>query len=93
MRPCYFDFEQTQTRRAKAIAMARPLAWHRPLPPPQPRKGLLELWAAVVTLCRIWRNRIRGRRELAALDARMRRDIGASPSDIAREINKPFWRA
>jgi tRNA threonylcarbamoyladenosine biosynthesis protein TsaB len=34
-----------------------------------------------------------GERIIAALDARMRRDIGASPSDIAREINKPFWRA
>ena len=93
MRPCYFDFEQTQTRRAKAIAMARPLAWRRPLPPPPPRKGLSELLRAAVALCRTWGNRVRGRRELAALDARMQRDIGASPSDIAREINKPFWRA
>lgn len=91
MRPYYFDFEQTQTRRAKAIAMARPLAWHRPSPPP-PRKAPLELWGAAVALFRVWRKRVRERRELAALDPRMQRDIGASPSDIAREIDKPFWR-
>lgn len=93
MRPCYFDFEQSQARRMKSIAMARPNAWHRLPPPPRPRKWLLGLWTATAALCRTWRNRIRSRRELAALDARMRRDIGASPSDIAHELGKPFWRA
>lgn len=93
MRPYYFDFEQAQARRAKAIAFTHPLAWYRPLPPPPPRKAPLELWGAAVALCRTWRNRIRERRELAALDALMQRDIGVTPSEVAGEINKPFWRA
>ena len=38
-------------------------------------------------------DRLRERRELATLDHRMRRDIGVTPSDIASECNKPFWRA
>jgi uncharacterized protein YjiS (DUF1127 family) len=92
MRPYYVDFEQTETRRAKAIAMARPIAWHRQPPAPR-RKGASEIWNTVLALFRTWRGRVRTRRELAALDARMRRDIGASPSDVAYEIAKPFWRA
>ncbi len=94
MRPYYFDFDQIQTSRAKAIALARPLAWHRSLPPPPPRrKRPLGLWSAAVALCRAWRKRIRDRRALAALDTRMQRDIGVTPSEVAHEIDKPFWRA
>jgi uncharacterized protein YjiS (DUF1127 family) len=40
-----------------------------------------------------WRRRVRQRREFAGLDYRMRRDIGVSPSEVARECAKPFWRA
>jgi uncharacterized protein YjiS (DUF1127 family) len=36
--------------------------------------------------------RVRGRRELALLDARMLRDIGVTPSEAAREMEKPFRR-
>lgn len=93
MRPYYFDFEHTQMRRARAIAMARPLAWHRSSAVPPPRKRGPGLWAAAVALCRTWRRRVRDRRELAKLDYRMQRDIGVTPNEIAREIGKPFWRA
>lgn len=40
-----------------------------------------------------WRERARSRRALAAMDERMRRDIGISRFDVLRETSKPFWRA
>jgi uncharacterized protein YjiS (DUF1127 family) len=33
------------------------------------------------------------RRDLAALDARMLKDVGISPSEAAAESAKPWWRA
>ena len=41
---------------------------------------------------RQWARRRRERAELARLDDRMLRDIGVTPGDAWREINKPFWR-
>jgi len=35
---------------------------------------------------------VRQRRELANLDHRMLRDIGAALGDVSRECSKPFWR-
>jgi uncharacterized protein YjiS (DUF1127 family) len=49
----------------------------------------LNLAAATV---RQWARRRRERAELARLDDRMLRDIGVTPGDAWREINKPFWR-
>jgi uncharacterized protein YjiS (DUF1127 family) len=94
MRPYYFDFEQQQARRARAVAMARPIAWHRtPLSPPPRRRGGFEWLRRAVTLVGLWRKRVRDRQELAGLDYRMQRDIGVTPSEIAAECSKPFWRA
>ncbi|MBV9153950.1 MAG: DUF1127 domain-containing protein [Alphaproteobacteria bacterium] len=45
-----------------------------------------------VALWREWRRRARSRQELAQLDERMLRDIGVTPGEAWREINKPFWR-
>jgi uncharacterized protein YjiS (DUF1127 family) len=39
-----------------------------------------------------WHERSRQRAQLAALDVRLRRDLGLSPADVARESEKPFWR-
>lgn len=39
-----------------------------------------------------WERRARERRQLASLDARMRRDLGLSNLDLWCEVNKPFWR-
>lgn len=47
---------------------------------------------SVATL-RTWRERARVRRELATWGARELHDIGVSWSDVADEVNKPFWRA
>jgi uncharacterized protein YjiS (DUF1127 family) len=44
------------------------------------------------SLARLWSRRRNERRMLAAFDWRTLRDIGVTPSEMAREINKPFWR-
>jgi uncharacterized protein YjiS (DUF1127 family) len=41
----------------------------------------------------LWYERDRQRRQLATLDGRFLSDIGVSPVDAAREVEKPFWRA
>jgi uncharacterized protein YjiS (DUF1127 family) len=40
-----------------------------------------------------WRDRVRGRQELAGLDLRALRDMGVTPSEVWAETAKPFWRA
>lgn len=47
----------------------------------------------VLDLLQTWQERSKGRRELAALDDRMLRDIGASAADVDRETGKWFWQA
>jgi uncharacterized protein YjiS (DUF1127 family) len=42
-------------------------------------------------LIRGWRERGRVRRRLAAMNDRELQDIGTCWSEIAGEINKPFW--
>jgi uncharacterized protein YjiS (DUF1127 family) len=91
VRPSHFDVDQRDSRRAQAIAMARPIAWHRSSPAPEPHRLLAWLQMAFVVLVR-WRERARQRNQLAQLDSRMLRDIGITPSEAARECDKPFWR-
>lgn len=38
----------------------------------------------------LWQQRARERRELLAMDERLRKDIGISALDVWREANKPF---
>lgn len=42
---------------------------------------------------RVWRERMRQRRELTHWTNRDLHDIGLSWSDVVREAEKPFWRA
>jgi uncharacterized protein YjiS (DUF1127 family) len=88
MRPYHVDFARTQSRRTRATAMARPVAWHRPAAPPCDGDWLGALAALLTT----WRERRRGRAALARLDLRMLRDIGVTQDAADREYNKPFWR-
>lgn len=60
--------------------------------PVRRRAGLLGVIARAFATLQRWRDRAYSRRELAAFDRRMLRDIGVSPYDAGREINKPFWR-
>jgi uncharacterized protein YjiS (DUF1127 family) len=41
----------------------------------------------------VWRERRRQRRELAQWTDRDMHDVGISWSDVAHEVEKPFWRA
>lgn len=41
----------------------------------------------------VWRTRYQARRELAQWSDRDLHDAGISWSDIAYEVEKPFWRA
>jgi len=43
------------------------------------------------TLVMLWARRMQQRRELASMDARMRRDIGVDRLEVGRETRKPFW--
>ncbi len=40
-----------------------------------------------------WRRRASQRRQLAAVDARLLRDMGISREDALAEARKPFWQA
>jgi uncharacterized protein YjiS (DUF1127 family) len=44
-------------------------------------------------LLRTWRERGRVRRELGQLSERELHDVGLSWTDVASEVDKPFWRA
>jgi uncharacterized protein (TIGR00369 family) len=58
-----------------------------------PGDSALAVTAAVLALVRVWRERRRTRRQLAAMSERELQDIGICRSDIASEIGQPFWRA
>ena len=51
------------------------------------------IWASVAETVHLWRKRYRDRRELARWTEDDLHDIGLSRSDIANELEKPFWRA
>ena len=51
------------------------------------------IWASVGETLHLWRQRYRARRELAGWTEDDLHDIGVSRSDIAHELEKPFWRA
>lgn len=44
-------------------------------------------------LPRLWLDRLRTRRALAALHPEQIRDVGLEPWRLRAEIRKPFWRA
>jgi uncharacterized protein YjiS (DUF1127 family) len=46
----------------------------------------------VLDLIFLWRERVRGRRQLATLDNRMLADIGVDTATAWNEADKPFWR-
>ena len=54
--------------------------------------GASTLGRSLIGRIATWRARSIGRRELIAMDERMLRDIGVSPSVAYAEATKPFWR-
>ena len=51
------------------------------------------LFAQLSETVHVWRDRQRQRRELTHWTERDLHDVGLSWSDIAVEVEKPFWRA
>jgi uncharacterized protein YjiS (DUF1127 family) len=49
--------------------------------------------AELGTTFHTWRERVRQRHELAHWTDRDLHDVGLSWSDVAHEVEKPFWRA
>jgi len=64
---------------------------------PKSQAGIGRVLTSVVTrgfeLLLIWQEREFQRRTLEGLDDHALRDIGLSRADVAREADKPFWRA
>ena len=66
-----------------------------------PRSGLAHILAAdlVPVLDRVietpiaWLERLRERRQLAALSDGMLKDIGVSRADVEHLVEKPFWKS
>ena len=51
------------------------------------------IWTQLRETLRVWRQRYQERQELARWTDRDLHDVGLSWSDIANEVDKPFWRA
>ena len=54
-------------------------------------RTIQRLAANVFTTLFEWQERARQRRRLSELDDRMLKDIGLTRTDVAREVEKPFW--
>ena len=69
------------------------MAHHRRLPLRNPGGFVLAGIEAILATVRLWRERGRARRQLAAMSERELQDMGICRSEIANEIAQPFWRA
>jgi uncharacterized protein YjiS (DUF1127 family) len=65
-----------------------PLLRHPPRPLLAPRLVL----GRAVSLLAFWYERHLQRRDLAALDEHLRRDLGLTPDDVRRQCARPFWK-
>jgi len=74
---------------------SRPLTIQRlnfDIPRPTPGNWLSQHVVRAIRLVRTWRQRARGRRQLAQMSEFQLKDIGVSRIDAKREARKPFWR-
>lgn len=49
-------------------------------------------WQRALRRVALWNDRLRERRQLAAMGERELRDISLNRLDVMRELHKPFWR-
>jgi uncharacterized protein YjiS (DUF1127 family) len=69
-----------------------PLLRHA-LPARRPEADRAIAWlGTAIAILKLWHERGRQRRALAALDERFLRDLGITRYDAEMESNKPFWR-
>jgi len=61
--------------------------------PPTTPDSVAMLASDALSMVRIWRERARFRRELAARSESELQDMGTCWSSISDEVSKPFWRA
>lgn len=54
---------------------------------------LRRLVLSLPRLLLLWQERAEQRYALAGLDRRLLADLGLDPTEVARELAKPFWRA
>jgi uncharacterized protein YjiS (DUF1127 family) len=66
------------------------MSFDRHIPSPDSAGGFA---SNALSMVRIWRERARFRRELAARSEHELQDIGTCWSSISDEVSKPFWRA
>lgn len=72
-------------------AVESPVVWYRSAG--RPARGRLHAaLLRIIDLVALWQDRATQRRELAALDHRMLRDIGVDRATAVEEASKPFWR-
>jgi uncharacterized protein YjiS (DUF1127 family) len=57
-----------------------------------PLASLLAIMREAQVVVSTWSERARARRSLASMSERELHDIGTGWSEIAHEVNKPFWR-
>ena len=81
----YVPLHLRRDETSKRTPVAPPSSATRPAAAPGP------LGRALGTL-RLWRRRVQERDALARLTERDLRDMRISPSEVAQEVRKPFWR-
>ena len=60
-------------------------------PVPKPQNAVVKLLNRLSQTLVIWTQRARQRRQLAEMEQERLNDIGISPSQVSKEIAKPFW--
>jgi len=89
---CFPKPENVPQTEAPSLACAD-MGDDRPRPSREPAASAFAVIEALIALARVWRERSRTRRRLAAMSERELQDMGICQSEIADEIGKPFWRS
>jgi uncharacterized protein YjiS (DUF1127 family) len=80
---------------AKRIAMSTAIVKHATVVAARRERGAALTGRLTEALAQValWRDRLRGRRQLARMDQRGLSDIGITRADVFQETRKWFWEA